>query len=217
MTTPQDNTARWQRGLAQLPLVAILRGVQPHEVVAIGQALVDAGWSLIEVPLNSPDPLQSIALLRAQVPQALVGAGTVLSAQDVHDVHQAGGQWIVSPHFDPEVVRASVALGLISVPGVSTPSEAFAALGMGAHGLKVFPAEMITPVVLKSWRSVLPASRVLLPVGGVGADNLAAYRVAGASGAGFGSSLYKPGLSAQAVGERARQLAKVWQDATAAR
>jgi 2-dehydro-3-deoxyphosphogalactonate aldolase len=137
-----------------------------------------------------------------------------LSAQQVRDVKAAGGEWIVSPHFDPTVVRESVSQGLISVPGVSTPSEAFAALGAGAHGLKVFPAEMITPVVLKSWRSVLPTSRVLLPVGGVGADNLAAYRAAGASGAGFGSSLYKPGMTAEQVHERAHQLARVWMSAS---
>ena len=215
MTTSLNPQALWQHSLDTLPLVAILRGVQPQEVVDIGQALVEAGWHLIEVPLNSPDPLRSITRLREQVPQALVGAGTVLSAQDVRDVLAAHGQWIVSPHFDPEVVRESVAHGLVSVPGVSTPSEAFAALAAGAHGLKVFPAEMITPQVLKSWRSVLPTSRVLLPVGGVGADNLASYRAAGASGAGFGSSLYKPGMSASQVGERARQLADVWRAAAA--
>lgn len=213
MNPSQTTHARWQQGLTQLPLVAILRGVQPHEVVGIGQALVEAGWRLIEVPLNSPDPLRSIMLLREQVPQALVGAGTVLSVQDVRDVKAASGEWIVSPHFDPAVVSESVAQGLISVPGVSTPSEAFAALATGAHGLKLFPAEMISPVVLKSWRSVLPRSHVLLPVGGVSADNLASYCMAGASGAGFGSSLYKPGMSAQQVGERARQLAQIWQSA----
>lgn len=214
MNAAQTPEARWHHSLAHLPLVAILRGVQPTEVVAIGQVLVQAGWRLIEVPLNSPDPLHSIALLREHVPQALVGAGTVLSAQSVREVKAAAGEWIVSPHFDPSVVRESAAQGLISVPGVSTPSEAFAALAAGAHGLKVFPAEMITPVVLKSWRSVLPPDRLLLPVGGVGADNLAAYRTAGASGAGFGSSLYKPGLSAQQVGERARHLAQLWHAAT---
>ena len=214
MNTSEALMIRWHECLSQLPLVAILRGVQPDEVVAIGQALVQAGWRLIEVPLNSPDPLRSISRLREQVPQALIGAGTVLSAQEVRDVKAAGGEWIVSPHFDPTVVRESVSQGLISVPGVSTPSEAFAALGAGAHGLKLFPAEMITPVVLKSWRSVLPATKVLLPVGGVGADNLAAYRAAGASGAGFGSSLYKPGLTAEQVLERAHQLARVWMSAS---
>lgn len=214
MNTSEALMIRWHECLSQLPLVAILRGVQPDEVVAIGQALVQAGWRLIEVPLNSPDPLRSISRLREQVPQALIGAGTVLSAQQVRDVKAAGGEWIVSPHFDPTVVRESVSQGLISVPGVSTPSEAFAALGAGAHGLKLFPAEMITPVVLKSWRSVLPATKVLLPVGGVGADNLAAYRAAGASGAGFGSSLYKPGLTAEQVHERAHQLARVWMSAS---
>lgn len=214
MNAAQTPEARWHHSLAHLPLVAILRGVQPTEVVAIGQVLVQAGWRLIEVPLNSPDPLRSIALLREHVPQALVGAGTVLSVQSVREVKAAAGEWIVSPHFDPSVVRESAAQGLISLPGVSTPSEAFAALAAGAHGLKLFPAEMITPLVLKSWRSVLPPSHVLLPVGGVGADNLAAYRAAGASGAGFGSSLYKPGLSAQQVGERARHLAQLWHAAT---
>jgi 2-dehydro-3-deoxyphosphogalactonate aldolase len=213
MNTSPTPLSQWRQGLDHLPLVAILRGVQPQEVVAIGQALVDAGWHLIEVPLNSPDPLRSITLLREHLPQALIGAGTVCTAQEVREVQAAAGQWIVSPHFDPAVVRESVASGLVSVPGVSTPSEAFAALAAGAHGLKLFPAEMITPMVLKSWRSVLPKSHVLLPVGGVGADNLASYRAAGASGAGFGSSLYKPGLRAQEVGERARHLAQVWQAA----
>ena len=213
MTAAQALETRWHHSLAQLPLVAILRGVQPTEVVAIGQALAQAGWCLIEVPLNSPDPLRSISLLREHVPQALIGAGTVLSAQAVREVKAAAGEWIVSPHFDANLVRESVSQGLISVPGVSTPSEAFAALAAGAHGLKVFPAEMITPLVLKSWRSVLPPTRVLLPVGGVGADNLLAYRAAGASGAGFGSSLYQPGLSAQQVGERARHLAQIWHSA----
>jgi 2-dehydro-3-deoxyphosphogalactonate aldolase len=203
----------WTQALEQLPLVAILRGLTPPEARDIGQTLVDEGWRLIEVPLNSDDPMRSIALLREHFPQALIGAGTVLSVEDVRNVHAAGGQWVVTPHFDPAVVRESLALDLLCVPGVCTPSEAFAALALGAQALKVFPAEMITPGVLKAWRSVIPRQRLLLPVGGIGVDNLAAYRRAGASGAGVGSSLYKPGMSPAQVSAGAQALAKAWHSA----
>jgi 2-dehydro-3-deoxyphosphogalactonate aldolase len=211
--SPSAWLSLWAQAVQALPLVAILRGLTPPEARDIGQTLVDEGWRLIEVPLNSDDPLQSIARLREQCPQALIGAGTVLSVQDVRNVHAAGGQWVVSPHFDPAVVREGLALGLLCVPGVSTPSEAFAALGLGAHALKLFPAEMITPVVLKAWRSVIPRDRLLFPVGGIGVDNLGAYRRAGASGAGVGSSLYKPGMSPAQVRAGAQALAKAWQSA----
>ena len=152
---------RFATALAHLPLIAILRGLTPAEAPAIGQALVDSGFGLIEVPLNSPKPLDSIAALAAQHPQQLVGAGTVLTPAQVREVQAAGGQLIISPHFDAAVVRAALDLGLACVPGVATPSEAFAALQAGAHALKLFPAELITPPVLKALRAVLPAQSVL--------------------------------------------------------
>ena len=196
--------------LESLPLVAILRGITPGEAPAVGAALVALDWGLIEVPLNSPEPLRSIALLAAQQPQALVGAGTVLTAQQVHEVHAAGGQLIVSPNYNPEVVREAVRLGLLCLPGVMTPSEAFAALAAGAHGLKLFPAEMIAPAAVKALRAVLPAQTLLLPVGGIAPDNMAPYRAAGANGFGIGSALYKPGMTATQVGEAAKKFAAAW-------
>ena len=196
--------------LATLPLVAILRGLSPPEALPVGQALVDAGWRLIEVPLNSPRPLESIAALVHKFPQALVGAGTVLTPDEVRHVHAAGGRLIVSPNFNPAVVRQAVNLGLVCLPGVMTATEAFAALAEGAAGLKLFPAEMIPPAAVKALRAVLPASTVLLPVGGISPDNLADYRAAGASGLGIGSALYKPGMQAAAVAGQARRFADAW-------
>ncbi|MEO6018189.1 MAG: 2-dehydro-3-deoxy-6-phosphogalactonate aldolase [Polaromonas sp.] len=189
--------------LKTLPLVAILRGISPHEALPVGQALADTGWTLMEVPLNSPRPLDSIAAMASAFPQALVGAGTVLTTADVHNVHAAGGQLIVSPNFNPVVVREAVRLGMVCLPGVMTASEAFAALEAGAHGLKIFPAEMITPAVVKALRAVLPADVAVLPVGGVTPDNMGAYLVAGASGFGIGSALYKPGMTAAEVASSA--------------
>lgn len=185
--------------LAALPLVAILRGITPPEVLDVGHALTGAGWRLIEVPLNSPDPLQSIATLAAAFPQALVGAGTVLTPAQVRDVHAAGGQLVVSPNFNAAVVHEAVQLGMACLPGVMTATEAFAALDAGATGLKLFPTEMITPAVVKALRAVLPPATRLLPVGGITPDNLAAWRSAGADGFGIGSALYKPGMTAAMV------------------
>ncbi|PUE26483.1 2-dehydro-3-deoxy-6-phosphogalactonate aldolase [Limnohabitans sp. Jir72] len=200
------NTAeQFAQALDQLPLVAILRGLRPEEAPAVGQALVDKGFALIEVPLNSPRPLESIAALAAQHPDHLIGAGTVLTSAQVRDVQAAGGRIIISPHFDPAVVHEAVRLGLACVPGVATPSEAFAALHAGAHALKLFPAEMITPSVLKAMRAVLPSGTALLPVGSITPDNMAAYLSAGAKGFGLGSALYKPGQSAQEVGAAAQR------------
>jgi 2-dehydro-3-deoxyphosphogalactonate aldolase len=201
---------RFAVACAELPLVAILRGVRPGEAVAIGAALVDAGWRMIEVPLNSPDPLVSIAALADAFPDVLVGAGTVLSASAVRDVHAAGAELVVAPNVDRDVVAEAVALGLAALPGVLSASEAFAALAAGAAGLKLFPAEMIPPPAVKALRAVLdPATRVL-PVGGISLANMTAYRDAGASGFGIGSSLYKPGTPAEAVGESARRWAEAW-------
>ena len=194
---------KFANALRTLPLVAILRGIKPAEALPVGQALVSTGWTLIEVPLNSPQPLDSIAALASAFPQALVGAGTVLSVDDVRDVHAAGGQLIVSPNFNPAVVREAVRLGLVCLPGVMTASEAFAALESGATGLKIFPAEIITPAVIKALRAVLPPGTVVMPVGGITTGNMRAYLAAGANGFGIGSALYKPGMSAVEVNDNA--------------
>ena len=196
--------------MRQLPLIAILRGLTPAEAPAIGDAIVGPGFRLLEVPLNSPEPLQSIALLRARFPQALVGAGTVLSARQVRDVHAAGGQLIVSPNFDAEVIAEAARLGLVSLPGVMTPTEAFGALAAGATGLKLFPAELASPAVVKALLAVLPKGTPLMPVGGIAPNNMAEWRAAGAAGFGIGSALYKPGKSADAVREDAQRFVAAW-------
>jgi 2-dehydro-3-deoxyphosphogalactonate aldolase len=200
------------QAMAQLPLIAILRGLTPAEAPDVGQALVSSGMAIIEVPLNSPEPLQSIATLAGLFPQTLIGAGTVLNAQQVKDVHAAGGRLVVSPHFNPAVVKQALALNMVVLPGVATPTEAFAALEAGAHGLKLFPAEMISPATVKALRAVLPQTTALMPVGGITPDNMAAYRAAGASGFGLGSSLYSPGKSAQAVQQQALAFVKALRD-----
>jgi 2-dehydro-3-deoxyphosphogalactonate aldolase len=201
------------QAMAQLPLIAILRGLTPAEAPAVGQALVDSGFALIEVPLNSPDPLHSIAALTQQQPQALIGAGTVLNAQQVKDVHAAGGRLIVSPNFNPAVVAQALALGMVALPGVATPSEAFAALDAGAHGLKLFPAEMISPATVKALRAVLPKAVALMPVGGITPDNMAPYLAAGANGFGLGSALYAPGRSAAQVAAQATAFVQAFRQA----
>lgn len=198
-----------------LPLVAILRGLPPADAVAVGQALLAHGLSLIEVPLNSPQPLTSIAALAVALPDALVGAGTVLTPRQVREVHAAGGQLIVSPNFDAGVVAEALRLGLICLPGVMTPTEAFAALAAGAHGLKLFPAEMASPAIVKALRAVLPASVLLLPVGGITPDTMGAYRAAGANGFGLGSALYRPGMAATEVARHAAAFVSAWRGAAA--
>ena len=196
---------KFNTALSSLPLIAILRGLTPAEALPIGQALVSTGWALIEVPLNSPQPLDSMAAMVEAFPQAMVGAGTVLTPSDVRNVHAAGGQLIVSPNFNPAVVREAVRLGLVCLPGVMTATEAFAALDAGAAGLKMFPAEMATPAVIKALRAVLPASTVVLPVGGITPESMAAYLDAGANGFGIGSALYTPGMAADTVTANAIQ------------
>ena len=179
-----------------LPLIGILRGMRPDEAVAIGQSLLDAGFRVIEVPLNSPEPLESIRLLAAAFGDwARIGAGTVLTVQQVREVATAGGTLIVSPNANPDVIRATKAAGLWSAPGVATPTEGFAALDAGADMLKLFPAEQIGPAVVKAWRAVFPRDVPLVPVGGVTSDNMRAFVAAGAAGFGLGSALYKPGMS----------------------
>ena len=190
---------KFRAAMRELPLVAILRGLKPAEATEIGAVLVEAGFRLIEVPLNSPQPFDSIAALRQRFSQAMVGAGTVLTAADVRDVASAGGELVVAPNFDRDVVAETLRLGMTSLPGILTPTEAFAALGAGAHGLKLFPAELASPAVVKALLAVLPKGTPLIPVGGIGADNLAAWRAAGAAGFGLGSSLYKPGDDAATV------------------
>ncbi len=196
-----------------LPLVAILRGLKPEEALDVGHAIVNAGFHILEVPLNSPDPLRSIQRLAEAFPNALVGAGTVTTAQQVRDIKAAGGQIIISPHLDDNVVCEAVNLGLISMPGVATPSEAFRAIALGAHGLKLFPAEMISPSVVKSMRAVLPSHIRLIPVGGIGTHNMVDYRKSGASGFGIGSALFAPGKSAQAVGQSAAAFVQALKEA----
>ncbi|MBS0429877.1 MAG: 2-dehydro-3-deoxy-6-phosphogalactonate aldolase [Proteobacteria bacterium] len=195
------NTAldKFQSAMQELPLVAILRGLTPAEAESVGDALVGAGFRLLEVPLNSPEPLTSIALLRRRFPDALVGAGTVLDAAQVRAVHDAGGELVVAPNFDAAVVAEARRLGMVSLPGVMTPTEAFGALAAGATGLKLFPAELASPAVAKALLAVLPQGTALMPVGGISPETMQPWRDAGAAGFGIGSSLYKPGKSAAAV------------------
>ncbi|WP_460132534.1 2-dehydro-3-deoxy-6-phosphogalactonate aldolase [Pseudomonas sp. S1_E04] len=200
-----------KQALAQNGLIAILRGVRPDEAQAVGQALYDAGFRVIEVPLNSPDPYTSIRTLRDSLPaDCLIGAGTVLTPEQVEQVKAAGGQVIVMPHSDPKVLRAAKAAGLYLSPGVATPTEAFAALAEGADVLKLFPAEQMGPAVIKAWLAVLPQGTLLLPVGGINPDNMQVFTDAGAKGFGLGSGLFKPGMTVDQVASRAQAYVAAW-------
>ncbi|HEX6740292.1 MAG TPA: 2-dehydro-3-deoxy-6-phosphogalactonate aldolase [Sphingomicrobium sp.] len=191
--------------LAECPLIAIIRGVTPDEAQDIGRAIVDAGIRIIEVPLNSPDPLKSIERLSARIgDRALVGAGTVLMAEEVPSVREAGGGLIVSPNTNPDVIAATVAEGLVSCPGYFTPSEAFSAISAGATALKLFPAEAASPAVLKAQRAVIPKDVPILVVGGVRPDTMPPWLEAGADGFGLGGGLYQPGQSATETADKAR-------------
>ena len=198
---------------AACPLVAVLRGLTPDEAPAVADALVDAGITLIEVPLNSPDPFRSIAQLADRYgDRAVIGAGTVLTVADVARVADAGGVLVVSPNTDPAVIGASVAAGMISLPGYFTPSEGFAALAAGAHGLKLFPADGAAPAFLKAQRAVLPRATRVLAVGGITPETMAAWRDAGADGFGLGSNLYRTGKSAADVAVDARRFVAAVKD-----
>lgn len=192
--------------LAATPLIAILRGIQVHESVAIVEALLASGMAVVEVPLNSPQALRSVRTLVEHFGDAIVcGAGTVLDATEVDGVATAGGQIVVSPNTDPAVITHAIELGLIPMPGAATPTEAFAALRAGARHLKMFPADQMGPATLKAWKSVLPSDVAVYPVGGVTPDNLADFLRVGAAGVGIGSALYKPGMSAAEVAIQARR------------
>lgn len=210
-----DNTTlagRFAAANAKLPLVAILRGIKPEEAEEIGLGLYDAGFCLIEVPLNSPDPFTSISKIRAALPaDALVGAGTVLTLEQVAKLKACGGDLTVMPHADTTVIRAAKAAGMLCVPGIVTPTEAFAALAAGADALKLFPAELVTPQILKAIRVVLPKTARLLPVGGITPDTMKPYLDAGAGGFGLGSALYAPGMTCEQVVTRAKDFVAAWQ------
>ncbi|MET3780729.1 2-dehydro-3-deoxyphosphogalactonate aldolase [Brevundimonas sp. 1080] len=199
--------------LDALPLIAILRGLKPDEAVEVGEAIVAAGFRCLEVPLNSPEPLESIRRLRQALDgRALVGAGTVLNVAAAREVAQAGGQLIISPNTNVEVIAETKTLGLLSLPGFFTPSEAFAALDAGADALKLFPAEIAGPKGLKAVRAVLPAETRIYPVGGVDPDSMSGWRNAGASGFGIGSAVFQPGQSAEQVARQAAGFVVQWCD-----
>jgi 2-dehydro-3-deoxyphosphogalactonate aldolase len=199
------------RALQTLPLVAILRGIAPQQAVAVAQSLYDSGFRVLEVPLNSPQPLASIEAMRRALPgDALVGAGTVLDVAAVSAVRDAGGQLVVMPHADTAVITAAKAAGLHCMPGIATPTEAFAALAAGADALKLFPAEALPPAALKAMKAVLPAGTRLLPVGGITPPAMAPYVAAGAAGFGLGSALFTTAMAPDVVRARALAFLDAW-------
>jgi 2-dehydro-3-deoxyphosphogalactonate aldolase len=201
----------WKRILSHMPLVAILRGIEPSEVLDVATALEQAGMLCLEIPLNSPDPLTSIERVKDHFGgRMLVGAGTVLTVSDIAAVRKAGAEFVVSPNTNPAVIRATKSKGLISLPGFMTPTEAFAAIEAGADALKLFPAEAAPPAILKSLKSVLPAGFPVFPVGGITPGSMADYLAAGAGGFGIGSAIYKRGVDADAVRERAAAFVSAW-------
>ncbi len=197
--------------MARLPLVAILRGITPDEVGSIGTVLIEAGFAMIEVPLNSPDPIVSIARLQAQFgDRALIGAGTVTSPAQVADIAATGAKLLVMPHADVVVIRAAKAAGMICIPGILSPTEGFAALAAGADALKLFPAELAGPPILRAMRSVFPSGTSFLPVGGITPDTMGGFAAAGAAGFGLGSALYRPGDDATIVAGKAAAFVAAW-------
>ncbi len=200
--------------LAPTPLIAILRGVRPDEAEAVAEAIVEAGFGGIEVPLNSPEPLASIAKIALRFGERiLVGAGTVLERREVDDVAEAGARLVVAPNADRAVIERAAKLRLVMLPGVATMTEAFEALKAGASGLKLFPGEAVPPVVVRAWRSVLPKETQLFPVGGVTPERIGPYRRAGANGFGIGSALFRPGASVDEVARAARAFVQAWNEA----
>lgn len=203
----------WAQVLIEMPLVAILRGIEPHEVIAIATALESAGFRCIEIPLNSPSALESVELLRSRLDaKVLIGAGTVLTTAEVAACKAAGAQFIVSPNSDVKVIDATKEQGLVSIPGFFTCTEAIAAIAAGADALKLFPAENTTPSTLRALKAVLPKSCPILPVGGIQPSSMKAWFEAGAAGFGIGSALYAPGSEQQLVQERATLFAKAWRN-----
>ena len=202
--------------LNALPLVAILRGIRPDEALAVGHALYDATFRVIEVPMNSPEPLESIRRLSSALgDDCLIGAGTVLRSEQVAQIAAAGGRLIVMPHADVAIITAAKRAGLYCIPGVATPTEAFAAIHAGADAIKLFPAEQITPTVLKAWRAVIPRDLAMLPVGGITPETMAPYIAAGADGFGLGSALYAPGRETDDIHRRALAFVQAWKTGTA--
>jgi 2-dehydro-3-deoxyphosphogalactonate aldolase len=201
----------FERSLNHLPLIAILRGVEPEEAVAVARALADAGFTMIEVPLNSPRPLESIQCIRDAIgDQVLLGAGTVMTPAQARDVVRAGGQLIVMPHSDADLIRAAKSAGAICIPGVATPTEGFAALRNGADALKLFPAELMPPSVLKALRAVFPSDTRFFPVGGITPESMSDYVAAGATGFGLGSALYRLGDTVDVVARKASAFVAAW-------
>ena len=204
---------KWQDALKTLPLVAILRGLRPDEAVAVGEMLVEAGFRIVEVPLNSPDPFDSIKrLVQALGNRAIVGAGTVLNVADVETLHAVGGQICISPNANPDVIRRAKQLGMISFPAFFTPTEAFSAIAAGADAIKLFPAELAGTTGLKAMRAVLPKTVPVFPVGGVTPDNMKDFLDAGAAGFGIGSAVFKPGDTPEIVYKKARAFVEGWED-----
>ena len=210
MTDP-TRPQRLDAACEALPLVAILRGLRPEEAVEIAQALFDAGFRLIEIPLNSPEPFDSIAAVRKALPaEALVGAGTVTTRADVARLDGIGADLVVMPHSDTEVIAAAKAAGMICIPGIATPTEAYAALNAGADALKVFPAELVGAAAVKAIRTILPAGTRLFPVGGIAPNTMEPFRSAGVAGFGLGSALYKPGDTVETVADKAARFVSAW-------
>lgn len=203
--------SRWERVLAELPLIAILRGIRAEEAADIGEALIAAGILCAEVPLNSPNAPLSIAnMVKRCGERLLIGAGTVLSVRDVAIVSDAGAELVVSPNTNPAVIAATKKAGLISLPGVVTPSEAFAAIDAGADALKLFPTDLASPAALRALKEVLPPDMPVLPVGGVTVEKVEGYRKAGAAGFGIGSAIYRPGSDAKTVLDNAARFVRAF-------
>ena len=211
MVMQQKRNARFESATAELPLIAILRGLEPKDSEQVTQVLYRAGFRLIEVPLNSPEPFEIITRIRQCLPHdALVGAGTVLTLADIARLAAIDADLTVMPHADADLIRAAKQAGMICLPGVLTPTEAFSALQAGADGLKLFPAELVSPAVVKALRAVLPKSIRLFPVGSITSKNMPPYLAAGANGFGLGSALYSPGISLEDLAKQAECFVSAW-------